>query len=58
MLTGVQSIGNLAASLVAGVLWTAASPGLAFTVLTVTMAISVPLVLAAAGERSDTSVTN
>jgi MFS family permease len=54
MLAGIQSVGNLAASLVAGVLWTAASPGLAFLVLTVTMGISVPLVLTA-GRRPDTS---
>jgi hypothetical protein len=55
MLAGIQSIGNLAASLVAGILWTAGSPGLAFTVLTGTMAVAVPLILTAARAHSDTS---
>ncbi len=46
MLAAIQSIGNLVASGGAGLLWTAASPTVAFTVLTCTMAVAVPLVLA------------
>ncbi len=56
MLAGIQSIGNLVASLVAGILWTAGSPGLAFSVLTVTMAVAVPLVLTAASVHSDPDI--
>ena len=45
MLAAIQSIGNLVASVGAGLLWTAVSPTVAFTVLTVTMTVAVPLVL-------------
>jgi hypothetical protein len=51
-LAGIQSIGNLGASLLAGVLWTAASSAVAFAVLTITMAIAAPLVLTAARSAS------
>lgn len=40
LLAAIQSLGNLAASVVAGILWTAASPSWAFTYLAAWMAIA------------------
>ncbi|MFK0047636.1 hypothetical protein ACIQU4_26770 [Streptomyces sp. NPDC090741] len=40
MLATVQSLGNLAASAIAGILWTAISPTAAFTYLTAWMGIA------------------
>lgn len=37
LLAAIQSFGNLAASAVAGIIWTAASPNAAFTVIGVVM---------------------
>ena len=45
LLAAIQAVGNLAASTIAGVLWTAASPGVAFVVLAVAMGIATPLIL-------------
>lgn len=47
MLAAIQSVGNLVASVVAGLLWTAVSATFAFAVLTATMAVAVPLILSA-----------
>jgi len=46
LLATVQAVANLAASAVAGILWTAVSPAAAFLFLAVAMIISVPLILA------------
>jgi hypothetical protein len=40
VLAGIQAAGNLAASSIAGVLWTAASPGAAFVFLAIAMGIA------------------
>ncbi|MCY0950670.1 MFS transporter [Streptomyces sp. H27-S2] len=45
MLATVQSLGNLAASTIAGILWTAVSPTAAFTYLTAWMAIALAALL-------------
>ena len=47
VLAGIQSFGNLAASGIAGVLWTVASPTAAFVYLTGWMVVAVALFLAA-----------
>jgi MFS family permease len=44
MLAAIQAVGNLAASVVAGILWTAASPTAAFVFLASAMLVSIPLV--------------
>jgi MFS family permease len=55
LLAAIQSAGNLAASTIAGVLWTAASPGAAFIFLAVAMAIAtLALTAAASGNRQPT----
>ena len=46
LLATVQAGANLAASAIAGILWTAVSPAAAFLFLTAAMIISVPLILA------------
>ena len=46
LLATIQAIANLAASALAGVLWTAVSPAAAFGFLAAAMIIAVPLVLA------------
>lgn len=43
LLAGIQSIGNLAASTIAGLLWTAASPTVAFVFLAAAMAAAVAM---------------
>ncbi len=45
LLAGIQAAGNLAASTIAGVLWTAASPNAAFIFLAIAMGIATPLVV-------------
>ena len=40
LLAAIQALGNLAASAVAGILWTAVSPGAAFAYLTAWMALA------------------
>ncbi|TVR23200.1 MAG: MFS transporter [Ilumatobacter sp.] len=44
VLAGVQSLGNLIASVAAGVIWTVVSPTVAFAVLAITMTVAVPLI--------------
>jgi MFS family permease len=44
LLAGIQAGGNLVASTIAGVLWTAASPTVAFIFLAVAMTVAVPLI--------------
>jgi MFS family permease len=51
LLAAVQSFGNLAASAIAGLLWTAFSPGVAFTYLVAWMVLAL-IGLLAAGRRS------
>jgi MFS family permease len=51
LLATAQAGANLAASAVAGVLWTAVSPAAAFIFLATAMIISVPLILASKGRR-------
>ena len=51
LLATAQAGANLAASAVAGVLWTAVSPAAAFLFLAAAMIISVPLILASKGRR-------
>jgi MFS family permease len=51
LLAAVQSFGNLAASAVAGLLWTLASPRLAFAYLVAWMLLALIGLLAAAGQR-------
>jgi MFS family permease len=43
LLAAIQSIGNLAASTIAGILWTTASPAVAFIFLATAMTIAVPV---------------
>lgn len=45
LLAGIQAVGNLAASTIAGVIWTAASPRAAFIFLAVAMGIAIPLIV-------------
>jgi hypothetical protein len=45
LLATAQAGANLAASAVAGILWTAVSPAAAFLFLAAAMAVSVPLIL-------------
>jgi hypothetical protein len=52
LLAAVQSFGNLAASAIAGLLWTAASPAVAFGYLAGWMAIVLVGLLATARSRS------
>jgi MFS family permease len=52
LLATAQAGANLAASAVAGILWTAVSPAAAFPFLTAAMAVSVPLILTARRSRS------
>lgn len=51
LLAAIQSIGNLAASTIAGVLWTTVSPTAAFIFLAAAMITSVPLILASRQSR-------
>ena len=44
VLAGVQSLGNLIASVAAGVIWTVVSPTAAFAVLAITMTVAVPMI--------------
>ena len=44
LLAAIQAAGNLAASTVAGILWTAASPSVAFIFLASAMIVAVPLI--------------
>ncbi|MCA1842249.1 MAG: MFS transporter [Actinobacteria bacterium] len=46
LLAAIQAAGNLAASTLAGVLWTAVSPAAAFVFLAVAMGVAVPLIAA------------
>ncbi len=46
MLAAIQAFGNLLASAVAGILWTAASPEAAFVFLAIAMLVAVPLIIA------------
>jgi hypothetical protein len=48
LLAGVQSLGNFAASGVAGLLWTAASPSWAFAYLTGWMVLATVLIIVGA----------
>ncbi len=52
LLAAVQSIGNLVASTVAGVLWTTVSPWTAFAFLAAAMVVAVPLIAAAGSARA------
>ena len=52
LLATAQAGANLAASAVAGILWTAVSPGAAFLYLTAAMIISVPLIMASKPRRA------
>ncbi len=45
LLAAIQAAGNLAASAIAGVLWTAVSPDAAFIFLAVAMIVAVPLIV-------------
>lgn len=51
MLAAIQSFGNLAASTIAGILWTAVSPTAAFIFLAAAMTIAVPLIATSQRER-------
>ena len=52
LLAGAQSIGNFAASAIAGILWTAVSPSVAFLWLSVWMAIACVTFLTTKTDRS------
>ncbi len=52
LLAGVQSLGNLGASVIAGLLWTTLGPSWAFAYLATWMAIALLALIAA--DRSDT----
>ncbi len=54
LLAGIQSVGNLAASAVAGLLWTAYSPTVAFLYLACWMLVALGLLGAAAAARGHT----
>lgn len=45
LLAGIQAAGNLGASTIAGVLWTAASPDAAFLFLAIAVVIALPLIV-------------
>jgi len=47
LLAGIQGFGNLGASAVAGIIWTAASPSAAFAYLAVWMVVAVAAISAA-----------
>ena len=49
-LAAIQSVGNLAASVVAGVLWTAVSPAAAFVFLTAAMTLAAVLIVSTRGQ--------
>jgi MFS family permease len=51
LLATAQAAANLAASAVAGILWTAVSPAAAFLFLTAAMVLAVPLILASTRRR-------
>jgi MFS family permease len=51
LLAAVQSFGNLAASAIAGLLWTAASPRIAFAYLVAWMLLALVSLLAAGRHR-------
>ena len=51
LLAAVQSFGNLAASAIAGLLWTAASPRMAFAYLVAWMALALVGLLTAGRHR-------
>ncbi len=53
MLAAIQAGGNLAASTIAGVLWTTASPRAAFLFLGGAMVIAVPLIVGSGHRRGD-----
>ena len=44
LLAAIQAAGNLAASTITGILWTAVSPSVAFIFLASTMIVAVPLI--------------
>jgi len=46
LLAGIQAAGNLGASTIAGVLWTAVSPSAAFIFLAIAIVIALPLIVA------------
>jgi MFS family permease len=52
LLAAIQAAGNLAASTTAGVLWTAASPTVAFLFLAAAMAVAVPLIATVPGRAA------
>jgi hypothetical protein len=52
LLAAVQSFGNLAASAIAGLLWTLASPGVAFGYLMAWMALALVGLLTARGSSA------
>ena len=45
LLAAIQAAGNLAASAIAGILWTTVSPAAAFVFLAVAMIVAVPLIV-------------
>lgn len=51
LLAGIQGFGNLAASAIAGIIWTAASPSVAFAYLAVWMVVAVAAIGAAMRSR-------
>ena len=52
LLAAIQAGGNLAASAIAGILWTAVSPDAAFIFLAVAMIISLPLIIVSTRTRA------
>lgn len=57
LLAAVQSVGNLAASTIAGILWTTTSPTVAFMFLAAAMTVAVAVLALAArptGHRAET----
>jgi len=57
LLAALQSAGNLAASAIAGILWTAFSPGVAFIWLAAWMLAAVLAFLTMPGDGKDTART-
>jgi hypothetical protein len=55
LLATTQAGANLAASAIAGILWTAISPAAAFGFLAAAMVVSVPLILASRDARNGLS---
>ena len=49
LLAAIQSLGNLAASTIAGILWTAASPTIVFVFVAAAMAAAVLLLIGSVG---------